>query len=156
MKTIKKARLLSLTFLVFGLLSFWSFEVSADFYVIPVAGKSLLPSQIVEFYLETILPGEMIPLRRVNPDGSTQSFTVPDGYVLVITSSAAASSQKYWVMLAVNGIDRHHLFFDEEYSGQNLYVPGIVIPSGSVVQVINTQAFSVGGIYVKGYLTQDR
>jgi hypothetical protein len=89
--TMKAVRVMSnyrLVFAFFALLSILGFSqpVLADFYVIPVGGPRIRPSDVVELMFGPIAKGTAASPTRITKSGKKiNDFTIPIGKVLVVT-----------------------------------------------------------------------
>jgi hypothetical protein len=132
---------------------------AGDFYVIPVGGTNIKPSDLIELSESYLPPGYSGTFFH---DGSV--FTVPPGKVLVINTifvrpySIGSGTLLVYLRVINNGFsvkERWSLYNNQPYSFH--YSPGLIIPSGFQLEPYN-HASSTGGVSftILGYLADDR
>jgi hypothetical protein len=134
----------------------------ADFYVIPVGGRSVNPSDVVELGTTSIGPGSYDNLSRISTAATNLGdFTVPDGKVLVIsivqifpTNPTPGSLQ---VRLDQDTRARRYWVVPSDQPTQLLFPAGLIIAPGYTLE-INNYAASASSIRVNafGYITDDK
>lgn len=152
--------------LIFGLAVLVSGVANArgDFYVIPVGGTNIKPSDVVELYAQ--LPrGELDDFRQRYPDGtlSSESFVVPAGKVLVVTAihlmplTVVFKDDEIRITLRQGYRTRLDCAAPQSQPTFIQFPSGMIIAPGSIsVYNSNLTNARTTNVYVYGYLTTDK